>query len=509
MRTTRAILIIVALSFLLVQCSRHPTGPKPVQLHQLDSLDALLLKSLETHKVVIVSDALPAHCAYEQCIVSFLRSWLATIQHSPSDTTIPHSLILALDVCPDELAVLEEYCRSGDRFPLIRFLVDEQSKFGGDPLFSRPLSTDFVHFCDDLRSLRISVDSLNMSTMMYPASLQLAAGEPDPPYTYADVQVKPRREFLATKQRWDAAERCRLAAARVIRSCSDHPESRILFFANGLHALRDAPEVHSTARYLDSLLGRNQVSVFQTSRMPRTPPDGPQIEEYRHNSPMADYIVRMIALPQAPFPFYVVKSQNTLRALVDLAESYSKSSDTLELDSSRKLLGSALQLLRHSHLALRSAPNQEIAAYQSVVAAAHRNSFLSSSMIPDIRRLIAHFDAVQDIAELDSVLITFTPTQEYFNDLVTVLDNLPSRSMSRTDTLTQWVVPNTDIDSIKAAWAHTWKTDKRERKSYMLLQLLWIGTQEEVRQAIHALQAENGLRFETPEQWDDWWRSKY
>ena len=40
----------------------------------------------------------------------------------------------------------------------------------------------------------------------------------------------------------------------------------------------------------------------------------------------------------------------------------------------------------------------------------------------------------------------------------------------------------------------------------MLLQILWLGTPDEVAKAKAALERETGRDFKSTSQWEDWWR---
>jgi hypothetical protein len=233
----------------------------------------------------------------------------------------------------------------------------------------------------------------------------------------------------------------------------------------------------------------------------------PQIEEYRHDKATADFLVRNPLSPSYPFPFFLVKSQNTFRALIDLAELHSTGSDTLEIDLSRRMLSHGLELLRHSHVALDPACNNQIASLQAAVGAATRKAIMASQTFADIRHLISRFDAVKDVLEIDSVMTTFTPSSDYYNTLTTMLDNLAGDTSS-TDVFVWGTSEYKSVDTITATWARTWKEMKSERRTYMLLQILWLGTPNEVISAMNALKRETGREFSTLSQWDDWWQSR-
>ncbi len=225
-----------------------------------------------------------------------------------------------------------------------------------------------------------------------------------------------------------------------------------------------------------------------------------------HDRKMPDFIVREPTSPPYPFPFFLVKTQNSLRALVDLAELYEASPDPLNRDLSRKMLSHALELLRRSHIALDPVHNLQVTSLRASLAAATRKAVMASRTYGDVRRLISHFDAVSDVLEIDSVMTTFAPSQEYFNTLTTLIDNLSGTpSLARRDVVED-ISPMNHIDTIKAKWVHTWKEKKSERHTYMLLQVLWLGTPREVSNAMRELNRETGLAFATPSEWGDWWQ---
>jgi hypothetical protein len=195
--------------------------------------------------------------------------------------------------------------------------------------------------------------------------------------------------------------------------------------------------------------------------------------------------------------------------MVDLAERYDASPDTLDKDLSRRLLSHCLDLLRRSHLALNPAYDIQIASMQTATAAATRRAIMASRTYSDIRRLISRFDPVRDVLEIDSVMTTFAPSQDYFNTLTTLLDNLSGKaSVAQRDADTE-LSPMNQVDTIKANWVSTWKERKSERHDYMLLQILWLGTPEEVASAMKALRRETGLAFASATEWDHWWQSTH
>jgi hypothetical protein len=497
------------LIFLLVQCSTNdPRNPKPQTFHDGGSLDSLLLKTLSAKRVVMLGDSYPGHASCSRLVTSFLEVWLDRLQHNPHDTTLPRNIALALELGRAGETVLNEYLKTGDRYPLMRFLIDEQEHFESDAYITRSLSTDYLQFCEGLRLVKTRVDSVNRRFPELSVSFEILGPEPELPYTYLDVCTKSRQEIIALKSRWDASQRGMKISSYLVQYLSLHPDHKLMVFVSSNHLFRDKQSGAYLARCLDSLLGRQTVSVFWTSRMLRNPVSSPQIEEFRHDGETADFLVRKSASPPYPFPFFVVRSQNTLLAMTDLAEQCSSSPDTLERDLSRTVLVRTLELLRYSYLALDPRLNGEIATLQSIAAAATRRAIMPSQMFPDIHRLISRFDPVRDVLEIDSVMVTFAPSQDYHNALTTIIDNLRKDSTYTWDNV-RVVTDHKPVEDITAEWARSWKEKKSERRAYMLLQILWLGTPGEVSNALAALRKETGLRFSTAREWDEWWQSTH
>jgi hypothetical protein len=497
------------LALFAIQCSPDdPRRPKPQAYHHLDSLNVLLARELSKNRVVMFGDSYPGHISNSRCVTSFLEYWLNGLQQNPSDTTLPHKIALALELGQHGEMVLNDYVRTGDRYPLIRFLVDEEEKFGSDAYHTRSPSSDYLQFCDRIRLIKLKIDTLNRQTPGFSISLEILGPEPQPPNGYTEMRRSARQYFDSMRSQWDADTRDRETSSHLAQYLTQHPDEKILVFSKGAHMLRDASDGYYLARDLDSLLGRSTVSVFRTSLFQGNPVSAPQIEEYRHDKATADFLVRKPVSPPHLFPFYLVKTQNTLRALAELSEQTSASPDTLQIDLSRRMLTHALELLRRSSLALDLIHNQEIAMLQAVVNAATRKAIMASQTYADIRRLISRFDAVKDVLEIDSVMTTFTPSSEYYNALTTMLDNLGGDSSSSQEDAPRVIVGYKSVDTITATWARTWKERKSERRTYMLLQILWLGTPGEVVSAMNALKRETGRGYATPSQWEDWWQSK-
>lgn len=503
-------LALLAPVVLLIQCtSRFPKPPDPQAYLPFDSLDSLMVRELSSHRVVMFGNSYPGHITYSSLVTSFLESWLDRIQNSTNDTTVPHKLTLALELGQLGEAALNDYLKNGDRYALIRFLIDEQAKFGMDTYGTRDLSVDYVQFCERLRLVHARVDSLNRLLPGLSVSLDILGPEPDPPYALIDVRIRSRQAFLAMKSKWDLFERDRETSSRLVQYISQHPDHRVLICSSSFHSMRDREYGIVLVHLLDSLMERRNVLVIQTSRFPRRGEATPQLEEYRHDRTMPDFIVRAPANPPYPFPFFLVKSQNTLRAMVDLAERYEASPDTLEKDLSRRLLSHSLDLLRRSHLALNPAYDVQIASMQSAVGAATRRAIMTSRTYSDVRRLISHFDPVRDVLEIDSVMTTFAPSLDYFNTLTILLDNLSGKvSVAHRDADVE-LSTTKQVDTIKANWVSTWKERKSARHVYMLLQILWLGTPGEVSDAMNALKRETGRTFASVTEWDEWWQSTH
>jgi hypothetical protein len=506
--TLKYLLFLIS-AFLLIQCAPDdPRHPVAQSFHSLDSLNSILLRQLETHRVVMLADAQPGHIAYSSCVSSFLRTWLDCLQRAQVDTTIPRKLLLVLELGQSGATAVNHYLKTGDRNLLIRFLIDEQAKFKLDAYLTRNLSVDYLQFCEELRVLCERSDLLNRKNPANRILIDVAGFEPDPPYSHLDIRTKTRQQILSMKAQWDRTQRDAKSAPQLVGYLAEHPQSKVLYFTSALHLYRDAADGIFVARILDSLLGRPNVSVFQVHRNPRTPASGPQIEEYKHTAESADFLVRKRMIPPRPVPFFLIKTQNSFRAMIDLAEQYSTSLDTLDTDLSRKLLSHALDLLRRSHLALEPKTNQEIAFLQSTVEAATRRALLAPRTFHDIRRLVSLFDAMKDVMSIDSVMTTFSPSQDFYDDLTTLIDNLPSNAVPVPDTFTVSISKYEPPEAITARWVQSWKQKKPEIRIYMLLQILWLGTPAEVLQAKRALEEQTGHKFATTTEWGTWWQSK-
>ena len=493
--------------FLFVQCSpEDPRHPRIQAIHHLDSLNALLLKELSNKRIVVFGDMSRGDVVYDRCVTAFLEYWLDSLQSGRSNAVPPRRLTLALELGELGARALNDYLRTGDRYVLMRFLIDEKARLGIGSNRTWALSVNYLQFYERLRLIRMRIDTLNRQCAGDSVFFEIVGPEPDPPYSMFDIRSKSQGEFWAMKSHWDANERDRETSMRLMQYLSRHPDHTILVFSGLMHTVRDSKDGYFLARRLDSLMGRSNVSVFQTSLMLNGLAPGTRIEEYSHRGESPDFLVRNPAVPSSSLPFFLVKTQNTFRALVDLAEGYDASTDTLERELSLKMLSLSLELLRRSHLALDPARSYEIASLQAAVAAATRKAITAPQTFAHIRRIISRFDAVRDVLEIDSVMITFAPSVDFRNDLTTLIDNLGG-SVSAAPS-NRWVTVQQPIDTITAKWTRAWKERKSEIHSYMLLQILWLGTPNEVGNAMVALKRETGQDFSSQLQWEEWWESR-
>ncbi len=490
---------------------RH-SQPEPLRYHAAQSLDSLLLDQFKLKKVVFLGDPYEYHRTYLLTLTSFLDSWVDRIVKGPPDSSVPRHLVIALDTDPALEPVFQRFLDTGDRRALMSGIFREQSKRQLQLLFPTPPSLDFYEFLDSLRRIHLRVAALHRTTGTS-ATFDLIAAYRDSSTFRTTVREWNPLSLRSRVSQWRTQEKSTETAHRFHRYLQDHPESRILAFYDNQYLFRTDPSTQlSVVSLLDSLLGKNEVTMFQTSRLSRhaslseysgVDPRS-AIEEFDLGKQGPFFIVRKEPKPAAPFPFNVVKSQNQLLAMMDLADAFFGRSDSAGVVWSKRELIQILQLLDRSELCLDARSAREIGLLLTHLSSLARYQRPLRNDLVRTRQLVNRFDGVKDIIMVDSVIgmhKSGMPT-EYLSSIITVMNNLPPDSADL-----QFTNPSPDEQMVPtlADWGNKWRRRKVEITTYMLTQLLWIGTPKEVEGAMGALRFITKFNYRTPDEWSHWW----
>lgn len=494
-----------------------------LRTYPVDSLNVLLLNELSAKKVVMFGDAAHGHLTFERSITSFLNYWLDEVQRTPPRERMPRRIILALEMNSTFAKVMTDYFRSGDQLPLLRYFVDNATRYRSGTSFG--FSVDALQFYEELRHVFLRLDSLQRTEHSGPVSLQLLGPEVDPPITPQDRMNLSDTEFQEKQTMWFAHVRDVESSKNIIQALKENPDSRALVFYGTAHLVRrlidknivgGAPSLgpvydYYLAHHLDSLLGRRNVSVFGTDPRPSERMTG-RIEEFDHNSVGPDFIPHIEPVPPGQFPFYVVNSQPVVRATMELAKEYHSANDPFNW----MLAGSALFRIvlasKYSYRGLDSSICSEADSLIQEIRAQYRVQSISSDVLSRAERITSGIDPLKDITLIDSIMMLANSNKDrmMMQSFREVLWNLPRAAgsfwYSREDNR---AINNYQFVPFNESERKVIKERRRDIQTYCLLQLLWIGNSDEKRRAFAELKHLTKMEFDRPQEWYDWWRAKY
>ncbi len=504
-------------SILLAGCNR---SPQPIACHPGVSLNALLFHEIQKKQIVLLGDPYPGHATYLELVSSFLKYWLGVLKRNPADTSQPRRLILVLEQRPEAIQAMNSYFVDGNQRTLLRVLLNDELRHGSRDFSSTELSVDFLQFIDELRSVKAAIGALNFQHADSPISFALVGAEPPAPDAVSGAPQENQMTLDQFRTRGHSHDRTVEISERLNRCLTEHPGYKMLLLYGTNFLWRTKSELpFSLVHCLDSLAGWRNVAVFQTSRMAahRNAQDNyaidpaTAVEEYLHDGTYEDFIVRQDVKPAYPFPLSVLKSVNLLGAYYDLAEQYSRSDDPADRFTARRLMDSTFLLLQRSYLKRDPTMNFALQKAARTLARLRQSDPVPSRVFSVAATLVSQFNPVEDILSMDKTIsdASVWNSTDYMTMILRVLDNLPPQSPAPRDLLEIQIPRNIEGTPQPSQWALKWKYRKPEILAYLLVELLSLGTEQEVHEGIKALQFITKQDYQTPDEWRQWWRAKY
>lgn len=484
----------------------------------IETLDQLVFKELTKNRVVMLGDGSHGGGSYLRLLTNVLKYWLCQLRSHPGDTCNPKKLVLVVETVDQEVEALYKYLKGGDSAPWLEFVYEASCRWGG----WGGLTTDEIEFWDDFRNIWIEVAHSRTVCGLEDLELTLMAGEAIDLRTLDDHPGETQETSEKRRFEWFALRRDSLIAQKVAAFLSLNSGHKALVFYGTAHLLRgienknrisgldaisgESMKAYFLAHYLDSLIGRESVSVITSSS---NNDNICNIEHFTFDKRGPDHKINQSVVPPETFPVDLTRSRRTLtillRQLVRCGYEPDRASQDLARATSRRFL---CQIGR-SYLAfdVKTAP----------IIDSLRRTALSMNTPQAIKRFVSsaevlttQFNAQENIKEIDKwIEIWGCPDSTlYVDELRRVLRNVtPARheALSLRDRIRVGHSSARLRDE-----EHTILLGKRnELQLYLTINLLWIGTPDERKVAVASLQESTGLSFNSAKEWSEWWRNRF
>ena len=492
---------------------------KHENIYPYDSLNVLLYETCCTHKCILLADSYHGRGYYKERVISFLRYWLNKTIADSNYIKIPSKLILFLEIDKNVQENFCSYIKTGDSYSLLSFLMDKNVNYS-----TYFFTIDNLIFLYELRDINEEISKANQNRKNK-IELRLIGSEANPPYNDEDIVKMSKEEFEKKRIVWFANERDRLSSMNIKNELDTDPDYKALIFYGSAHLLRGiqmkgvintSPFAYLNktlngyylAHCLDSIIGRNQVSVFTdySSESGRNHQNESTIERLKFSEESPDFVINNVSLyPLSHCPIFFIRNRMTLKTLIVGLNKYGYGESKLDVALRIHYIKSLYYQLSRSYLYTSPVYKSKIDFIYRGVPEEKEKSHVQQ-IIKIGNELINSFDAVKNIMRLDEwVTNTNLPDSTIHVPMMReIIRALPSSALINEDT-EQW--------QSKFRFSENEKKQILKRKDeliqYSLIILLWIASPSEKEAALQGLQKMTGMNYQTTENWSEWWISKY
>ena len=525
-------LCLVILIFCSIGCSRHENPIDKIKnSYRADSLNDLILDNLRSKRIVMIGDAAHENGYYMRLVTGALDRWLDQLQKEKARLSnqgetlkrdqpldpLPKKLILFIEADSEQTDLIRHYLQTGDITNLLMYVIHGETKWGSLP---GGFSMERIEYFQNLKRIEERVQKLNTQDVSHPYDFRILGPEGIPPYDFKktkDTTVWRQRFRRAAKGNFEYFVRHRdeVSSSTIRKMLDNNSDYKALVFYGTGHLLRgrqnkatgggalvgiDTAYGYYLAHYLDQYFSRDSVSIFFTVHYPGA--QYTRIQELEQSTTAPDYRVFCNPNPPVQCPLEILNCETTLRVLYDLMRKNSSgNSEEDQLYSRTYGIRLAYQLKR-SYLNSREDIQPMLNSLLRFAWDTNRIAIKKRDGIA--KKLIAKFDAVQNIISLNEwIAMPLRDSSRYLPMLKIVLTNFPPRGL-----VVYGSEPFANL-SLNDSAKSIIKPRAKDLIEYFLVQLLWIGTPDEIKRAQKELQARTGLHLQTPREWSDWWRSQY
>ena len=494
----RVRILLLGLAFLLAGCSGTTQEKQAVQASfPIESLDSLLFHQLQTRRIVMFGDGGHGVGYYMRTMTTLLSAWTDSLARDTYNQSIPSKICLIVEKDSVQQLLLENYIACGNTDEVLSSLFQDHIL-----RYSNSFSLEYLEYLSCLREVRERIALLQRRYPSRGIEFQIMGAEPWPPFSDQERRTMSREEFTKRSFLWAAHQRDKLISLTIDRFLRDHPDFKALVFYGSAHLRRDEadkakafgspePELkgYFLAHFLDSLYGRQQVTVF------RSPvPDGVPRPTGLFRSVIAlyekidapDFVFDPDPASTTFFPILFCPTQRTLKILEQTLSEYSHITTPRDADLSYGSAGYLYNLFKRSYLNTIADKNTLIDSMltymrmrQSPGTALKRISQISRSLARD-------FNTIENFHSLEKwiSIVALEDTVAYRTTLQRFLHTLPVPSTGSdiaTDLEERAMPPERQILKRKAAFV-----------TMLMRSLYWLGTIEEWKEARHYLSTSIG-----------------
>ncbi|MEJ2542783.1 MAG: hypothetical protein P8Y99_01820 [Calditrichaceae bacterium] len=509
----KMILLFTILIF-CINCSDKAVDKPIVESQQsIEQLNQLMLDQMNSKRIVMFGDAYHGHGYFYRKVTDYINYWLDNVEDDTNAARASDPLfskmVLFLEYDEIQANLIKTYFNSGDIVPYLTRNIELSVKTGGWEKFT----TDRIEFLYNLKKIYGRIDKINQRSPGKNIDFEIRHAEEEPPYAdkLNDLNFM-KNEFAQAKFKWFANERDQYSSKNIINFMDDNPEYKALVFYGTAHLLRGKREKkdysvkesifnYYLAQYLDNHFGRNNVSIFFTQKSRRN--SAIHIDILKTDKIGSDYIVHCKPIPLYPCTLYFITSKRMIQINHTLLKKQYQSIGENDNNIDMNYASQFIRYIWQSYLHDDPEYKQQFDSLMTL-RKTHDLETALSMIIKMSGDLQDNFDAIKNIKEIDKWAMSPELNQDkYFaGELRNILNNFRFQSHSSSDSVLNLNKVFNEKTGMASMSTYQNITDmKDDLIEYFLIQLLWIGTDDEKQRAVSYLKQSTHLEYNTAEEW--------
>ena len=313
----------------------------------------------------------------------------------------------------------------------------------------------------------------------------------------------PVEEFFKKKAQYFAYKRDSLITLNIQKFLNENPGYKSIVFYGGAHLIREKvnktqilndPNIkedmygYFLAYYLDSLYSRDKVCVFY--ERPIFDFNFENIFKPPAEPGKPDYYVSEKTFPDHSLTMSFARSKTYLEALHEVMLKYKDKKSDAEQMIYRNLALKFTNIVMHTYL------HEKIKKTDNIRKTIEGVLVKSSA-------LTGNYDVIQSLKRCDEGLTTNILQENYYNELVNMLSNIPAFQIDirSNEALKDGNLSSTIIEKIKNL--------KEDISIYLAIHTLFIADKNESEQVLEFLAKNLKSDYKNKMEWFNWWQSKY
>lgn len=503
----------------IISCQAQMPDPKVKASLPQHCLDSLFFNSLVNKQIVMLGDGCHGHGYYKKMLTGLLSTWLDKLEREPGNKTIPRKLVLFLE--NDSLS--QKFCyqvmNEGNLDNYLTNLINGMSIYGGHEKYS----VDDIEYLYDLGCILKRVNELNNNHSFKDVNLVVQGVEAKAPFDY-QTAFRMGKDYFKQMMVWQAKEREKIICNNIARFMTDNRDYKGIVFYGNAHLMRRYVDMsflnkakdkesiwgYFLAHYLDEQFGKNNVAIYYTGQIHGV--YDKIIKELEPSMDNEDYHLLWNAVPEFPFPIYLITNKSYLKSLISQTDTYIDGNDREDKLLFIKNYRDFFNRIYRSYLHFDK-------RYESIIDSLGTYPMKSGSK--DLKfinkttrklgmQLLNEFDLVKNIEHMEKWILmdaSLDDEQIYCKLLQSLVYNLPRDTTpdvfykSLNSSINVYTLNQFEKDQIKKRIS--------ELKIYYAISSLWVNSNEENERVFSFLRMQTGVNYRTPKEWSEWWRKKY